>query len=118
MKEAKIILPLFDNDGAALHREIEQIEYELLCEFGGYSAVNTRGAWRDQATGKVYHDSHVTYTLAARWDDLVDCGGLVKADILLNIAAKAATIMRQVCIYVALPDGVQFVEPAEAAAVA
>lgn len=110
MKEAIIHLPKNDNDGESLEYSRRMIEVKLLQEFGGYTKAKANGAWLSP-TGNIYDEEVFCYRIAAHWDAEVDCGGKTKADILRDIANKAAITMMQECIYVVLPSGVEFIDP-------
>ena len=105
MQEAYIHLPEADNNGASLIEENCAVGELLLEAFGGYSAMEAKGAWRDPATGAVYIEPVSRIAVAADWNDPANVARM------LEIAGAAADMMRQVCVYVSLPGGVSFVEP-------
>lgn len=105
MKEAKLILPQYDNSGNPLNAQRVRIESSLLDHFGGYSATQSVGVWRDPKTNKTYHEESITYVITADWSDVAN------ADHLRWIAQNAAESIAQECIYMALPDGVEFIQP-------
>jgi hypothetical protein len=111
MQETYIHLPQTDNDGRVLFDQQKHVLGMLLSTFGGYTSHSASGAWRDEATGKVYHDPVARVAIAADWNDARNTSAL------LGIARFAAKYLRQECIYVAFPSGVLFVS-AEAMAVA
>ena len=102
--ESKLILPKFDNDGNDLSQQIAHVEDAILQQFGGYNVAASKGAWRDDKTGKVYRDECLTYTIAAEWPLPDNCIAL------RQIASYACSIMQQECIYMCLDGQVSFVE--------
>ena len=105
IRESKLILPLYDNDGNDMAQQIAHVEDALLQHFGGYNRSASRGAWRDSVSGKVYNDSCCTYVIASEWD-------LAENFIALRqVARYAASLMTQECIYMCLDGSVEFVEP-------
>lgn len=72
MVERTLILPLRDNDGRSLAREVASIKSELLAIAGGYSEVRHHGAWRDE-DGTVYRDTswRVTTTVDEQQDKAI-----------------------------------------------
>lgn len=102
--ESKLILPKCDNEGYSLHNEIAMIESAILQQFGGFNVAESKGAWRDDKTGKVYRDECLTYTIAAEWPLPDNCIAL------RQIASYACAIMQQECIYMCLDGHVSFVE--------
>ena len=105
MQEAFIHLPVADNDGKDLGPHMDHVLGLILDAFGGYTVVDAQGAWKDPKTGKVYREPVKRVAVAANWDAYG-----VRA-VLHDIAVKACRYMRQECIYLALPDGVEFVGP-------
>lgn len=110
MQEAYIHLPEADNDGLSLDQEATKVADMILEGFGGFTAQEAKGAWKDPDDGKLYIESVTRIAIAADWDDLRNVNRL------LGIAQEAAALMRQVCVYVAFPGDVRFVEPAKALA--
>jgi len=92
-KEARMILPLADNNGAPLSHVHAWLEGRLLAQFGGFTVEPIKGAWRDEATNRVYYDESLRYTIAAQWSD-----GLAQR--LESIAYEAKLKAEQECIYV------------------
>lgn len=68
IRESKLILPLYDNDGNDMAQQIAHVEDALLQQFGGYNRSASNGAWRDNDSGKVYRDACYTYVIASEWD--------------------------------------------------
>ena len=107
MREAALILPLADNDGAPVASAHLYLQAALLGAFGGYTTTAVTGAWRDEATGLTYRDTSTEYRVAGAWEG----DALAR---LQSIAARAAADAGQVCVYVRGPDGaVTFVPAAE-----
>jgi hypothetical protein len=102
-REARIILPVYDNDGvdlAAVHTDLKR----HVCEaFGGYTATPSLGGWLSP-TGKIHEEPGVAYDIA--------CEDTAKArSELREIAFWLAVGARQECIYLRLPSGrVEFVQ--------
>lgn len=105
MQEAYIHLPKADNLGNDLTAEAVKVGLALLDRFGGWTAMEAHGGWKDPATGQVYVEKVDRYAVAADWSDPTAGRDL------LRIAAEAARDMRQVCVYVAFPGGVVFQPP-------
>jgi hypothetical protein len=106
MRNASIILPAHDNDGASLAALHAVLSLELCETFGGYTARDVRGAWRDESDGRVYQDESTEYRIAADWNPEQRLA-------LESIAARYCAEARQVCLYLEHANGaVIFVEPA------
>lgn len=60
MREATIILPVSPN----LNIHHAWLENELVDAFGGFTCVNSIGAWRDANTGRLFHEPGRTYAIA------------------------------------------------------
>lgn len=112
MEEAHIHLPLWDNDRRPLVDQRRQVLDMILGHFGGYTVTEGQGAWRDPETGRVYTAPVKRVTVAADWNDARNTRSL------LSLARFAAIHLRQECIYLAFPSGVQFVSGGEASLVA
>lgn len=108
MREASVILPARDNDGADLSALHLSFRHELLATYGGFTAAPVEGAWRDEATGRVYSDESTEYRIAADWT-------APKAEsVLERIAARYAGEMGQLAVYVRHGSGdVVFAGPVE-----
>lgn len=105
MREARIILPVLDNDGASLAHVHAGLKRALCEAFGGFTALPSHGGWIDQRDGKLYEEAGVAYDVAAQE------GNATRVK-LLTIAVHVARDAAQVCVYVRLPNGeVIFVEP-------
>lgn len=72
MIERTIVLPVRDNDGRSLAREVASVKSELLAIAGGYSESKQSGAWRDE-DGTVYRDQswRVTTTVDEQQDKAI-----------------------------------------------
>ena len=97
-----ITLPLRDNRGRSLRRQVASIKEELLSIAGGVSVYRVRGAWRADH-GRVYRDtSDVAYTIV---DDAL------AAKILADLVPAWAGLLRQECVLVIIePVQAHFVE--------
>lgn len=60
--ERVIVLPIKDNDGVSLRREIASVKEALLNGVGGFSETRQSGVWVDN--GKVYRDVSLRLSLA------------------------------------------------------
>jgi len=69
MREATLILPLKDNDGADLSAIHAILRAELVQTFGGFSAAALDGAWMDEESGRIFLDNSTEYRIAAAWTD-------------------------------------------------
>lgn len=106
MREARIILPVLDNNGATLAHVHTGLKRSLCEAFGGYTALASQGGWLDSATGRLYEEAGIAYDVAVNPIDATH-GRRLRA-----IAAHAAREASQVCVYLRLPNGdVEFVEP-------
>jgi hypothetical protein len=102
MTEAKIILPLVDNDGHSLEDKVREAETRMFDLFGGFTRTQAEGAWCDPATGESYFEPVRVYVIAGPWND-------AQVSALINLAATAAKEMNQVCVYVCVKGEVYFV---------
>lgn len=68
MREASIILPRLDNNGADLSAVHAALAGALIAEFGGYTAQTVFGGWKDEKTGAVYQEESTEYRVAADWN--------------------------------------------------
>lgn len=106
MRNATLILPVRDNDGADLSALHAVLSLELCEAFGGFTARDVRGAWRDESDGRVYQDESTEYRIAADWNPAQRLA-------LESIAARYCAEARQVCVYVEHANGaVSFIPPA------
>ena len=105
IQTSQIILPLFDNNGIDLVAERLAIKKVLLDTFGGYTCHEATGAWKDPATLHVYEDPSEVFSIAGNWT--------IPANVarLRALCELSAEIMRQECIYMQTPKGVEFVQP-------
>jgi hypothetical protein len=104
MRNASIILPNHDNDGADLSALHAVLSLELCETFGGYTARDARGAWRNETDNRVYQDASTEYRIAADWNP-------EQRLTLESIAARYGAEARQFCVYVEHANGaVVFVE--------
>lgn len=107
MRNASIILPVRNNDGADLSALHAVLALELCNTFGGFTSSIVTGAWRDETDGKVYQDESTLYRIAADWNP-------AQREELESIAARYCAEAEQVCVYVEHANGaVSFVPPVE-----
>lgn len=112
MREARVILPMYDNDGHSLEHVHTYLKQQLCLAFGGYTAIKSFGGWMDRKTGKLYEEEGTAYDIAC--DDTQ-----VTKDVLLGLAQILINLASQEAIYLRLPNGdVQIVEPELARGVA
>lgn len=109
MQEAIIHLPVTNNYGRNLDHERSVAEELILDLFGGFTCEEATGAWKSPE-GKIYREPMMVYRIAGNWDDDANVVNLV------DLATDLAASMEQEAIYLALPSGVQFIEPMPAAA--
>lgn len=109
MREAVLILPNADNAGESVSAVHTALSVAILEAFGGYSAADVRGAWRDESTGAVYSDESTEYRIAADWNP-------EQVDLLERLAARYGFAAGQIAVYVRHATGrVVFVPGADAA---
>jgi hypothetical protein len=109
MREARIILPIADNDNeslATVHRELKR---QLCTRFGGCTALDVHGAWISD-DGTLYDEPGVAYDVAMAPTE--ENGRAV-----LNIAKSIGQLANQIAMYVRLASGdVHIVNVKESAA--
>lgn len=106
MRLAQINLPKLSNTGASLVWTHENLQALLVRAFGGFTMTEGLGAWRDEATAKVYKEEVCVYSVAM--EDTDENKREFKA-----IAAMIAADASQVCVFVVYASGdVDFVYPA------
>ena len=96
MKEARLILPLCDNDGAPLRELHARLRHNLATRFGGVTEILGHGCWIDN--GRNYDEPVVIYEVAAP-------GGAADNRYLRELAQFLAVEGKQKCIYVRYPNG-------------
>jgi hypothetical protein len=110
-REAALLFPKRDNDGADLSKVHAALRADLLTAFGGYTVSEVSGQWRDSDTGAIYDDESLRYAVAAQWTPELTAR-------LDSIARHYCAAAGQVTLYVMHAGGsVVFVTP-EAAPVA
>ena len=97
-----VTLPLRDNRGRSLRRQVAAIKSEMLSLAGGVSVYRVRGAWRADH-GRIYRDtSDVAFTIV---DDAL------AAKILADYVPVWTGLLRQECVLVVIePVQAHFVE--------
>lgn len=102
LKEARIILPAYDNTNNPLTGEHTKLRMALTVAFGGFTLTLGHGTYvtRD---GAISREPVSIYDVAMPDDDNA---------VLITIAGRVAFAARQETVYVRLPDGtVHFVPP-------
>lgn len=97
MREARIILPVLDNEGRSLAPVHEMLTVDLIEAFGGVTCVDCMGAWQDH-NGNVHREAGVAYDVAMEPCTANDLR-------LVEIAIGAGRSARQLAMYVRLADG-------------
>ena len=102
MQEARIILPLSDNDGEALETVHDSLTEKLADIFGGFTRHNGIGGWRSP-NGAMYREAVALYDVACE----PSLDNLFK---LRQLAQWLKGAARQQAIYLRMPTGhVEFV---------
>lgn len=105
MREAMIILPLADNNGASLEAVHTNLKKAIVKAFGGYTATASEGGWYSEETDTLYEEPGKAYAIACK-------DSVTVRNTLRTIAEDFATIAEQECLYLRLPSGeVEFVKP-------
>lgn len=98
MREARIILPLYDNDGIDLQDVHKSLKTRLCAEFGGYTATPSMGGWIDNS-GKLYEEPGIAYDVAVPDDSIAII------ETLRDIAGLTGRKANQKAMYLRLPTG-------------
>lgn len=107
MREASIILPRLDNNGADLGAVHSALQGALIAEFGGFTAQTVFGGWKDEKTGAIYQEESLEYRIASDW---TPADRVALDDLAALYCAKAG----QLAVYVRHANGaVSFAAPAE-----
>lgn len=110
MRNASLILPLFDNDSRSLADLHTDLRRDLLDAFGGFTASDVTGAWRDESSGLEYVDDSIRYDVARDWAPR-------DVALLTDIAESYCGAARQLALCMIDPNGqVAFVHPPKAPA--
>jgi hypothetical protein len=96
MRLATITLPIADNDGNPLNDVHAALQLDLIAQFGGFTAIDARGGWRDKSTGKVYAEPVTQYQIECEDSD---------AGKLCDIAKFFGRMANQICMFVMMPTG-------------
>jgi len=100
-------LPTSNNDGASLHDVHAALQSTLIDTWGGFSAFNGLGGWRDDATSKIFAEPTVGYYIAMP----DDAGNRAK---LLSVARFYGHMAQQLAVMVTYANGdVEFVDMAK-----
>jgi hypothetical protein len=106
IKEARIILPVFDNRGYTLDAVHARLQRKLAHYFGGFTATDARGGW--VATGGELIKEQVTvYDIAVDDQNKDKLGGYEEPElarnfadgVLIAICTELCIDADQVCIY-------------------
>lgn len=109
-REARIILPVFDNEGVDLGAVHSDLKRHVCEAFGGFTATPSMGGWLSP-TGKLHEEPGIAYDIAC--EDTA-----TSRTVLRQIAFYLALEARQECIYLRLPSGrVEFVQTESGASV-
>ena len=110
LREARLIVPLFDNRGASLTDTLVKVEHRLTAVFGGCTVIRSVfGSWVDNG-GKVFREPVYVFDVAVQDTH-------ANRETLRAIAVFAAVHGRQQSVYLRLPSGdVEFVREARLAA--
>lgn len=102
-KEAKIVLPVLDNNGESLIHAEMWLEETLINRYGGFTKSKAYGAWKSP-NGTRFTEEVTVYAVAM--DDIIHV-----AKIFLGIAHELCEIAEQEAIYVVTANGeVHYVE--------
>jgi hypothetical protein len=105
MRSYQVTLPEFDNAGESLASVHGDFRRDLVETFGGFTAVNVSGSWRDARGGGIFEDTSVRYEVAADWST-------PRAALLVDLVASYCVTARQLAIMVTDDTGESFlVEP-------
>jgi len=102
MREAKIILPLNDNQGEPMETAHSRLQKTLCTEFGGFTAQNATGGYVNQA-GETQIEDVTIYFIAIQFKDWPK---------MQNIARDLIDTTDQESIYLGQPNGcgVEFID--------
>ena len=100
MRECRVIVPMFDNDGERLS-EVHQGFQKALCkEFGGYTRSHGHGGWVND-DGNVREERVYIYDVAIKNDRLVEDQELILVALIQQLRIDA----KQEAIYYRRPNG-------------
>ncbi len=105
LKEARIILPVLDNDGNDLGHVHAALVADLEREFGGLTIHDAQGSWEGQREAVTIYDIAVPWPdrhHTAHWD-ATKCDDTLGT--LLELSSEACFAARQECVYLRLPNG-------------
>ena len=97
MREGKINVPHTDNDGNSTQDVISAAMLEMVAEFNGCSALDVKGAWKDDA-GKLYVETLTQLVSAYEPSEAGDRA-------LREIAVRAGLASKQLAVYVCYASG-------------
>jgi hypothetical protein len=97
LREARIILPVQDNDGHPLAGIHAVLQSRLIEAFGGYTAIDCRGGWQSP-NGTLHNDPGTAYDIACADDPSTEATLRALAHLLLIGTLQEA-------IYLRLPSG-------------
>lgn len=97
MREARIILPINDNNGNSLSFLHKSLAGELCRHFGGATATQSNGMWIAD-NGKLYDEPGIAYDIAMEPTRDNDA-------IMREIAVRFGRLAEQEAMYLRLADG-------------
>jgi hypothetical protein len=97
MREARIILPVNDNEHHVLEEIHNKLRKMLCLSFGGYTAQSVYGGWVSD-TGEVFEEPSIAYDVAMDPDP-------AKEEALRNIAKQVGHEAKQLAMYVRHASG-------------
>ncbi|MBB4039094.1 hypothetical protein GGR34_000729 [Microvirga flocculans] len=108
MREARIIVPLKDNDGNDLTAVHTFAKHALCRKFGGFTATPISGGWMDD-DGTFYEDHSIAYDIAMVPDR--------QDDVLRDLVLELGVMARQLAMYCRYASGtVEIIDTSKALA--
>jgi hypothetical protein len=98
LREAKIIVPEFDNDKNSLSAVHRGVAKHLQQAFGGVTITKGDGSWFDPSDGEIYSEPVLLFYVACEVEQS-------SFDILSEAAAYVKKVGKQKAVYVNFPDG-------------
>lgn len=97
MREARIIVPQFDNDGHSIQGTIEKLDAALCRQFHGFTRIPAHGGWQ-HPDGHIQTEASWVYEIACDTSEAT-------ADKLRTLVEHVRDRARQLCVYCRFPDG-------------
>ena len=98
LRSAAFILPRNDNDGCDLADVHLALQSTLVDTFGGFTALESRGGWRDPSNGRLYVEPGLLYQIGM--EDSAECRAQLE-----SIALFYGHMAKQICIMVQHANG-------------